>query len=147
MRLSYLVRNAHACAKRNRPLSDYVWLAKLDQAKGLEMGNTYLNDRASIEFMRVISDLELEKTKTLLDNTKFFSFMMDGSQDISGTEQESIYLRFAEKGNIYNKFLHIGSPESTCSKDLHAHVCQTFETTGVIESVSKGNEYRYLINI
>jgi hypothetical protein len=44
---------------------------------------------------------------------------MDGANDISGDEQESIYIRFSNKGVIAERFLHIGTPNSTCSQDLH----------------------------
>ena len=47
-RIMALFRTAHAVAKHNRPIRDYVWITKLDQAKGLgcvETGpNTYVND-------------------------------------------------------------------------------------------------------
>jgi hypothetical protein len=36
-------RNVHAVIKHNRPISDYVWLNELDEAKGLDHGETYNN--------------------------------------------------------------------------------------------------------
>jgi hypothetical protein len=57
-RVSNLVRNAHAIAKQNRPLTDYTWIAKLDKAKGVEIGNTYINDKAGLAFIECIADSE-----------------------------------------------------------------------------------------
>lgn len=36
-RLMFLFRNAHAIAKNNRPLSDYSWLCRIDQAKEIDI--------------------------------------------------------------------------------------------------------------
>ena len=33
-RLAYLLKNAHAIAKQNRPLTDYKWLCQVDKSKG-----------------------------------------------------------------------------------------------------------------
>lgn len=136
-RMALLMRNAHAIAKQNRPFTDYVWLTKLDAAKGLEIGSTYLNEKAAMDFIHAISDHQLNELTHAMDG-RFFSFMMDGSTDISGTEQETLYVRFANSGQLHMNFLHIGSPRSTTSEDLHQHVCQVFEETGIKANVSKG---------
>ena len=44
--------------------------------------------------------------------------MMDGSTDISGDEQETIYIRTAMKGVVKERFLNISIPNSTKSLDL-----------------------------
>jgi ribosomal protein L5 len=44
--------------------------------------------------------------------------MMDGSTDLSGDEQEAVYVRISVKGFIIERFLGIGSPKSTTSKHL-----------------------------
>ena len=43
-RTRILMRNAHAIGKQARPLSDFKYLAKLDKAKGIDIGSKYLND-------------------------------------------------------------------------------------------------------
>ena len=50
-KLAYLFRNAHAVIKNNRPLSDYKWLCSMDKMKGLDIGDTYLNDKAAFNFI------------------------------------------------------------------------------------------------
>ena len=57
--------------------------------------------------------------------------MMDGSTDISGDEQETIYVRFVDKGTVHEHFLDIGSPISTCSQNLYEHVISTFQKRGI----------------
>lgn len=126
-KLAFLFRNAHAIAKNNRPLSDYTWLCEIDKAKGIEIGQTYLNSKAALDFLSSIAGAEHEETRKIMCDTKFFSFMMDGSTDISGDEQEVLYLRTSFKGQINERFLKIGTPESTCSKDLFEFCSKSFE--------------------
>lgn len=63
-RLSMLFRTAHALAKHGRPFSDFVWLTALHEAKGLQVGNTYRNDKRCQEFIKKAiaepSDVKLE---------------------------------------------------------------------------------------
>ena len=39
-RLSLLFRNAHAIAKHLHPFRNFVWMAKVDEKKGLNVGST-----------------------------------------------------------------------------------------------------------
>ena len=87
-----LVRNAHAVAKNNRPLTDYSWLAQLDKAKSLKVGETYLNEKAGLNFITYIAECERDRIHKWLEETPFISFIMDGSTDIVGHEQECIYI-------------------------------------------------------
>lgn len=56
--MAYLFRNAHAVAKRNRPLYDYSWLCFVDKAKDLDIGETYLNDKVALDLIFSIADGE-----------------------------------------------------------------------------------------
>jgi len=118
-RLSILFRNAHSVCKNNRPLTDFIWLCQLDKVKGLDIAETCMNEKAATNFIKYIGISEREQTISLLEKSLFFSFLMDGATDISGDEQESIYIRFSNKGVITERFLHIGTPNSTCSQDLY----------------------------
>lgn len=121
-----LVRNAHAVIKTNRPLRDYNMLCQLDKAKGLELGETYLNEKAALEFVKAIATADRSITRDMLQKANFFCFMMDGSTDLSGDEQETVYVRISVKGSIVERFLGIGSPESTTSKHLEEFVIDMF---------------------
>ena len=112
-RLFNLFRNTHAVISNNRPLRDYVWLSKLDAAKCLSIGQTYINEKAALKFSNCIAEVERSNLRKEIKNTKFLVFLMDGSTDISGDEQEVIYLRYSITGKVKEKFLAIGSPKST----------------------------------
>ena len=61
-RMSRLFRSAHALAKHGRPYSDFSWQCKLDKAKGLDIGNTYLNDEQAASFVHYIAEAERKNT-------------------------------------------------------------------------------------
>jgi hypothetical protein len=82
-KLVYLFRNTHAVIKNDRPLLDYDWLCLLDQAKCINIGIMYLNRKAALMFTTSIAKSERKRTVSMLGRS-FFSFMMDGSTDISG---------------------------------------------------------------
>ncbi|XP_033726657.1 zinc finger protein 862-like [Pecten maximus] len=126
--MTHLFRNAHAVLKQNKPLSDFVWHCDLDQAKGLDIGTTYRNAKAVLTFARSIANVEKKTTTTLGKNASFFSIMMDGSTDISGDEQEAIYIRCCIGQEVVDRFLGIGSPVSTCSKDLKEFVINMLDS-------------------
>ena len=50
-RILTLFLNAQYVAKINRHLSDYKTLCGLDKAKGSEMGQTYLNEKAALRLV------------------------------------------------------------------------------------------------
>ncbi|KAL5007366.1 hypothetical protein ScPMuIL_003785 [Solemya velum] len=122
-----LFKSIHAIVKNNRPLSDFEWLCELDVAKGYPIGETYRNQKAAVKFTEAIARAEREKTVSLLHKVNFFSFLMDGSTDISGDEQETIFVRYCLEGNVTERFLWIGSPASTSSVDLKNFVLETFD--------------------
>lgn len=58
--------------KKNRPISDFVWLNELDEAKEIVHGVTYYNQNAATVFLECISDTEKDHLSTLMENVKFF---------------------------------------------------------------------------
>ena len=135
LRMSYLFRNTHAVLKHSRPFRDYVWLCKLDKSKSIEVGDTYINEKAAFTFSKYIASAETKKVVELLNSCNFFSFMMDGSTDISGDEQEAIYIRCSKDGRIEEKYLGLGTPESTCAKDLKTFVLDMFAALKIDTSI------------
>ncbi|XP_014675882.1 PREDICTED: zinc finger protein 862-like [Priapulus caudatus] len=104
-RLEKLFHNAHALALAGRPYTDFVWMAKLDQAKGLDVGSTYLNDKAAHQFIDAIASVEMEHLKDKLLETNFVSILSDGTTDVSVQENEIFYIRMCIKGTITVHFL------------------------------------------
>lgn len=99
-KLSILFKTVHALCLAGRPYSDYVWLSKLDKAKGLDIGNTYLNCNSAKEFSKFIALTELNKIAESIKSSKFVSILSDGSTDSSVTEVEIVYARVCIGGEI-----------------------------------------------
>ena len=129
-RVSVLFRNAQAVIKNNKSLRDYSWLCQLDITKGIDIGETYLNSKAAMKFVYAIAESERKKTITMLDSG-IFSVMMDGSTDISGDEQEAVYIRFPKQGRVVEKFLGIGTPSSTTAKHLQEFIVKMLDSYNI----------------
>ena len=91
-----------------------------------------------MDFIEAIADTTLDSINDLLRKPWFFSFVIDGSADIPGDEQESMFVRITYQDKGYIKFLAIGSPESTCSSDLYENVLQSFRDTKIDGFVAEG---------
>ena len=103
-KLDKLFRNAYAIAKNNRPFSDYVWMATLDERKGLFLGETYRNEKACKEFIHSIANMEKDKVTAEMKDVKFITVVSDGSTDVSVSEKEIVYLRCCRQGIVREDF-------------------------------------------
>ncbi|KAK3086199.1 hypothetical protein FSP39_015103 [Pinctada imbricata] len=133
--MNVLVRNAHAVIKNNRPFRDYTWLYRLDIAKSKNLGETHLNDKAAFTFLQCITKSFQIATTQIIKNMKFISFMMDGSTDIAGSEQEAIYLCMAKNGEITKQFLDTGYLEATTAADLKEFLFKTWDDHSIDKSL------------
>ena len=60
-KLKYFLRTAHYIAVQCRPISDYVILSKLEKAKGVAIGDSYLNRKLTTMFIDLIAQVEWQK--------------------------------------------------------------------------------------
>jgi hypothetical protein len=124
-------RTVHCLAKCHLSFNLYKTICRLDQSKGLDVGKSYLNDKSAASFMSAIAQVVRQDIVKVLDQSKYFSFTIDGATDFMGDDIENIYIRTCTLGNIKDTFLHIGPSESACSQDIHNHVKGVFEKLGV----------------
>ena len=82
-KLSMLFRNAHFIAKSGRPYTDYVGLCKLDKAKGLDIGDTYITDKYCQIFVSAIAASTRQQHDDIIQTSPFISIISDGSTDTS----------------------------------------------------------------
>ena len=108
-RLTILFRNAHAIAYHSRPFKDFTWMCNLDERKGVNVGNTYRNDKQCKTFVGAISAVERRSLETDIKEAKFISLMCDGSVDVATIENEVVYARYAIKGEVKTVFLSMQS--------------------------------------
>ena len=88
-----LIRNAYAIAKNGRPRTDFIWMAKLDEKKGLDVGNIHRRDKSCREFVNRIAQVEKKKSRKAIKSARFVSIMCDGSTDLAGIKEEMIIVR------------------------------------------------------
>jgi len=67
----------------------------------------------------------------MINSAPFFSIMMDGSTDITGDEQESVYVRLSHRGKPIEMFLGIGSPVDTSAQQLQVFLLDMMTTLGI----------------
>ena len=127
--------------------SDFTWICKLDRAKELFTGDTYINDKACLGFTKTVAANVREGVSKRLERASFMSFIMDSSTDISGEEQECVFVRSARNGVVSTNFLQISRPKSTSSEHLFEHVVEVFGQTGLQTELDKGTSYNLQISI
>ncbi|XP_071486689.1 zinc finger protein 862-like [Diadema antillarum] len=117
-RLTHLFRNAHAISKQCRPFTDFVWLCKLDEAKGIDIGTAYRTDKYAQVFTHYIAKAERLKMQKRVEESSFFSVISDGTTDASVTEDEIVYLRHAKDGKIHLEFVAVTGVITADSKSI-----------------------------
>ena len=80
-KFKHLFRTAH-----------YISLSKLDKAKGVDIGESYLNKFSiSPMFIDFIAQVERQKHYNDINRSSFISVLSDGSTDISSIEQGILF--------------------------------------------------------
>ena len=87
-----------AIAKHSRPCTDFVWMCTLDDMKGVQIGNTYRNNKQCATFIHHIAQAQRDEIKEMVTEAKFVSLICDGSTDNSHTEAELAYVRYCHQG-------------------------------------------------
>lgn len=104
-KLEKLFRNSHAIAKASRPLSDFTQIARLEEKKGIDVGQTYRNVNSCKEFLVSIAVVERKKIEQQLKDAKLYTIMSDGSRDVSVIENKNVYIHFALNGEVHCYFV------------------------------------------
>ena len=57
-KLKQFLRTAHYITVQCRPIRDYVSLSKLDKAKGIAIGDSYMNRKSALMFIDSIEQVK-----------------------------------------------------------------------------------------
>ena len=82
-------------------------MCELDAVKGVDIGNTYRNDKAAQTFTFYIAEVLRQQMETTFNEVHFLAMMMDGSTDKAIIEQEIVYVRYATKGVVKEQFVSL----------------------------------------
>ena len=95
--------------KNNRPLSDYKFQCDLDRMKDIDIGTSYLNEKAATEFLIHIASVEREKVQKKSLWTGALTFLVMSKKS---------YIQTCQKGIVAEDVLSTDSPRTTCSNNL-----------------------------
>lgn len=124
-----LFRNAHAVAKKDCSLCDFMWLNALDQVKNVKCSLHYQNEKACAEFLSAIASIEFDKFKRLVTCSKFLGIVSDGSTDVSIQEAEILYGRVCHKGVLKTHFLGIKNVYRGNAEEIHQAIIEVLDRT------------------
>ncbi|XP_044537375.1 sperm flagellar protein 2 [Gracilinanus agilis] len=99
-RIENLFRTCHAIAKTGRPLKDFVWMCKLDDMKGVDVGPIFRTDKSARTFIYFIAEVERISLREKLEKCKFFSLISDGGSDNFIEDTKVVYIQFAYEGKV-----------------------------------------------
>ncbi|XP_033615101.1 sperm flagellar protein 2 isoform X3 [Fukomys damarensis] len=100
-RVENLFRSCHAIAKTGRPLQDFIWMCKLDDMKGVDIGPVFRTNKSARTFTYFIAEVERKTLREKLEKTKFFSIISDGITDHLMEKAELVYVQFAQAGKVH----------------------------------------------
>ena len=92
VRVSKLFDLAYVIAKKELPFTKYPALVEVEKRHGVALGNTYTTEHKCREFTRIIGETMRDEILASLKQAKYFSILMDGSNDTSAIEKELIYV-------------------------------------------------------
>ena len=97
------MNTAYFIAKEELPFTKFPKLLDLQRKNGLQIGETYSTDKKCAEMVSTISNVYQNKlAKTVNENVKYMSIMIDGGEDAGGVENETIHCRLVEHGQPVN---------------------------------------------
>lgn len=89
-RVLLLMDLAYTCAHEAIPFIKFGPLAESQKRAGVQLGETYLNDRGAKEFTMTVGDQLDDQLKQQLMKTDFITVLVDGSTDCCVREGVSL---------------------------------------------------------
>ena len=113
---------AYFVAKREMPFTSFPHLCKLEMKHGVELGNTYINDKACKTSVTAIAGQLKHELSSKLQSSKFISVMADSACDVGVREVEDVYTCHLVKGEIENSFVGLKACENSKAPGIKAAV-------------------------
>ena len=103
--LAVKVNTAYLIAKEELPFSKYGPILSLQKKNGLEINQTYANEKSCSTLISTIGTVLTEELKSEVNGKKYLSVMIDGATDASGKENETVHCRFVKAGQPTNRLI------------------------------------------
>ena len=95
---------AYFIAKREMPFTSFPHLCHLDIKHGVDLGSTYINDKACKNFVLSIATQFKNELSCKLQKCRFVSVMADSATDVGVREVEDVYVCHLVEGETVNTF-------------------------------------------
>ena len=99
------VNTAYLIAKEELPFSKYGPILALQEKNGLEINQTYTNDKSCGTLISTIATVLTEELASEVNGKKYLSVMIDGATDASGKENETVHCRYVKDGQPANRLI------------------------------------------
>ena len=130
--MELLVDLTYTCAKEAIAFAKFGPLCESQKRAGVQLGETYVNDRAAKEFTMTIGDELAEQLKCELAASDFVSVLVDGSTDCSVIEKELSYIRFVNAdGLVCTKLMALKDVQHANSSGLLCVLKESLERVGI----------------
>ena len=104
LKLQKLFDIAYFVAKLEMPFTTHPDLCRLEEKRGIELGQTYRNDKACKDFVVAISQQFKDELGQELQRARFLSVMTDSATDVGVREVEDVYF-YLKNGEPANAFV------------------------------------------
>ena len=99
------VNTTYLIAKEELPFSKYGPILALQKKNGLEINQTYANDKSCGTLISTIGTVLTEELASEVNRKKYLSVMIDSTTDASGKENETVHCRFVQDGQPVNRLV------------------------------------------
>ena len=107
---------------------------------GVELGNTYINDKACKTFVTAIAGQLKHELSRKLQSSKFMSVMADSVWDVGVREVQDVYACHLVKGEMENSFVGLKACENSKAPGIKAavvsamtEVCRDWRCLALVE--------------
>ncbi|XP_038959479.1 uncharacterized protein LOC120100737 isoform X3 [Rattus norvegicus] len=127
-RVENLFRSCHALVKTGHSLRDFIWMCKLDDMKGVDIGPVFRTNKSARTFTYFIAEVERKNLREKLEKSNFFSVITDGTVDSLGKEAKMVYVQFAHAGKVQCQIVGIQPVERKDPLTIKNAIEKTLET-------------------
>lgn len=125
-KMKIFFNTAYSISSNNLPFSMFPELCKLQIKNGLNLGDTYLNDKSCVQFLKYISKDLQQQFIDVLNSCVFISILSDSSTDRSTAECEIIYVTcIMRNGERKSQFLNLVQLHDGKSETIFNCICET----------------------
>ena len=126
-------------AKEGIAFEKYVALYELEARHDVDLGSAYKTAPSAKLFTHYIAESQRRQFFRSLSETKFCSFLMDGSTDAGNIEQELIILLSCKKDDTaeeiksYARFFSVATPKKVDASGLVECLSQSLSPLGIVD--------------